>query len=63
MNGFWSFSISDVEKTFMDKTSAGKQLYSPSIESLGFEWNLSLKRELKGNEFFGIYLYCKRIEE
>ena len=57
--GFESFSIFDVEKNFRNRTSAGKQLFSPFIEILGFEWCVSIQNNNKENESFGIYLYRK----
>ena len=53
--GFESFRIFDVGKTFRDITSAGKRLYSPFIEILGFKWFVAIKN-IK-NEFFEIALH------
>jgi len=55
--GFESFRIFDVGKTFRDKISAGKQLWSPSIEILGSEWSVDIISE--ENRTFGIYLRRK----
>ena len=54
-NGFGSFSISDVGKTFRDKSSSGESLFSPDIEILGIKWGVAIVNE--ENEFFGIFLF------